>query len=241
MISEPAPTQGDLRFSIAGIPVRVHPLFWLVMMLLGLNFTEGKTTPVLIWLVAAFLSILLHELGHALTARAYGWAPRIVLHGMGGVAIYRPTRHRPLAQILITLAGPVAGFVFAGLVLLTLKATGHDVYWVGRVVPWVFPFDPPGMYLLATYLIAANILWGLLNLLPVFPLDGGQIAREVLNLLSPGDGLRFSIWISILTAVGMGVFAFVKLGSPYTAMFFAYLAYVNFMAWQTLFGRGGWS
>lgn len=241
MFNEPAPTQGDLRFSIAGIPVRVHPLFWLVMLLLGLNITEGKPTPVIIWLLAAFLSILVHELGHALTARAHGWEPRIVLYGMGGVAFYRPTRHKPLAQILITLAGPAAGFVFAALVVLILRATGHEVNWAGSLIPWPAEFEPAGLYLLTAYLLIANIFWGLINLLPVYPLDGGQIAREVLNLLRPGDGVRLSLWLSVITAVGMAVVAYVKLGSLYTAFFFGYLAYLSYMTLQNQFGRGRWS
>ena len=53
-------------------------------------------------------------------------------------------------------------------------------------------------------MLYVNIFWGLVNLLPVYPLDGGQIARELLELASPADGVRQSLWLSVIAAVGGG-------------------------------------
>ena len=88
--AEPAPTQFDLHFRIAGFPVRVHPLFWLMTLMMGARDDDPMT--LLIWIGVVFLSILVHELGHALTMRYYGQDARIVLYMMGGLAIPESSR-----------------------------------------------------------------------------------------------------------------------------------------------------
>jgi hypothetical protein len=108
ILSEPARTPYDLNFSLLGIPVRVHPMFWLVALLLGFR-GNPKPQELVLWVAVVFVSILVHELGHALAARAHGWEPWITLHGFGGLASYRPTRQTPRSRILITLAGPAPG------------------------------------------------------------------------------------------------------------------------------------
>ena len=82
LLSDPGTTQYDLRFSVLGIPVRVHPTFWFIGLLLG--SATPQLSLVAIWIGCLFLSILVHELGHALAARSFGWPPDIVLHGFGG-------------------------------------------------------------------------------------------------------------------------------------------------------------
>ncbi len=86
ILAEPPPGQGDIHFRIFGIPVRVHPFFWLIAVLLVIR-GDPKPAQVLIWVAAMFVSILIHELGHAWLQRRYGGRPRIVLYGMGGLAI----------------------------------------------------------------------------------------------------------------------------------------------------------
>ena len=82
-------------------------------------------------------------------------------------------------------------------------------------------------------------LWGLLNLLPVFPLDGGQIAREILLIFNPRQGVAQSLILSIFTAILLAAAALIKLQSFYTAILFAYLAYESYKVLQfyTLGGR----
>ena len=102
------------EFSLLGIPVRVHPLFWLIILMLNGNLHDAGS--VITWITAVFVSILVHELGHALVMRAYGFRPWITLYGLGGQASYdpryasSPKGSEPLGQVLICLAGPVAGF-----------------------------------------------------------------------------------------------------------------------------------
>src|SRR6202011_2917389 len=110
LIGEPPATQADLHFALFGIPVRVHPMFWLMAVLLGANMTAGRPDLMFFWVLAVFLSILVHELGHALVIRSFGSQPWITLYGMGGLASHAATRTDPGTHILISLAGPGAGF-----------------------------------------------------------------------------------------------------------------------------------
>ncbi len=241
IFNEPPPTPYDLRFSVLGIPVRVHPMFWLVSVLLGLRGSEDPL-PMVLWVGTVFVSIVVHELGHALTARSYGWQPRITLHGFGGLASYRPTYHSPANQILITLAGPGAGFLFAALIVVFVAASGHhpSIGWPDSVLPIAFErYDQRGLNYLVFYLLYVNIFWGLVNLLPIFPLDGGRIAQEVLQVVNPREGLQLSLWLSIFVAVGAGVLAWTRLQDGFLALFCGYLAYTSYMTLQAYTGRGG--
>jgi stage IV sporulation protein FB len=69
------------------------------------------------------------------------------------------------------------------------------------------------------------VIWGIVNLLPIYPLDGGHVAREILLQISPRYGIRLSLWLSIVAAVAMAVFGFVQWHSWFVAFFFGYLAY----------------
>jgi stage IV sporulation protein FB len=196
----------------------------------------------LIWIGVVFVSILVHELGHALAARSYGWQPWITLHGFGGLASYRPTYRSPVAQILISFAGPFAGFFFAGLILLVLRATGHALYagWPHSILPVEFDrFESPGLNRLVFYLLYVNVFWGLVNLLPIWPLDGGRISQEVLSLVNPREGLQMALWLSIFVAAGAGLLAWTRLEDVYLTLFCGYLAYNSYVALQA-YGGGGY-
>lgn len=241
IFSEPPRSQYDLHFSVLGVPVRVHPLFWAASLLLGLGGNQ-KPVQMLFWVGACFVSILVHELGHALTARAFGWEPWITLHGFGGLASYRPTYRSAANEIMITLAGPGAGFGFAALILAFVAASGHRVEFdpgLGRL-PFRFE-DYPSLQLnmLLDDLLYINIFWGLVNLLPVFPLDGGRIVRELMGLVNPADSVRQSLWLSVFTAAAVAVLAIVKLHDNYLGFFFGYLAYTSYATLQAYSGRGG--
>jgi Zn-dependent protease len=241
LFSEPPRTAYDLHFSLLGIPVRVHPLFWLVAVLLGVS---GDPDPqqILIWVGVVFVSIVVHEMGHALAARACGWEPWITLHGFGGLASYRPTYRSPLNQVLITFAGPGAGFALAALIVAFIAASGHGVRvgWPDTILPVVFePYERFNLNLLLYDLLYVNIFWGLFNLLPIYPLDGGQISQEVLRVLNPRDGLRQSLWLSIVVAAVCGVLAWTRLHDTFLAFFCGYLAYNSYLTMQAYFGRGG--
>src|SRR5512147_1097403 len=127
------PTRYDLRFSIAGIPVRVHPSFWLIALIFG---ASGDVLLLPIWVLVVFVSILIHELGHALAFRRYGQRSRIVLHFAGGLTIPEPVSWgstyanvglTPNQQIFISIAGLGAGFLFAALIIAVVQIIGGSV------------------------------------------------------------------------------------------------------------------
>ncbi len=260
LIGEPPRTQGDLNFVLFGFPVRVHPFFWLIALLLGLRGgDDNEPVSVLIWVAAVFVSILVHELGHAFAIRRFGGQAWITLYGMGGLASSSDANRSPSAQIQISAAGPAAGFVLAGAVLLAIQLAGRqaglafqrsslDLETMGvqslfvpdlvLFVAYYQPFDAPRLNELVGNLLSINFLWGFLNLLPVYPLDGGQIAREVLVQQNPAKGIIQSLWLSVLTAGCLAAYALTK-EQIYVALLFGYFAYTSYATVQAYMGRGG--
>jgi Zn-dependent protease/CBS domain-containing protein len=170
---------------IAGIDVRVHATFLLLVVGLGVLqlATGGSALSALIgigFLLALFGCVLLHELGHALAARRYGIGTRdIMLLPIGGVARLERLPDRPSQELLVALAGPA---VNAGLVLVlgvALFAAPASV-----AAPFV------------TQLLVANVFLTVFNLLPAFPMDGGRVLRALLAMrLGPVRSTRIAATI----------------------------------------------
>ena len=246
MFQSPTPTRYDLRFTMAGIPVRVHPLFWLITLLLA---GSGNLLLIPIWIVVVFVSILVHEMGHALAFRRYGQKSHIVLHFAGGLTIPEPVYWgsgyanislSPNQHIFISLAGPVAGFLFAALIIAIVILTGGTVNttWLFGLIPLpltaMLPFGGRIASLLVTLLLWVNVFWGLVNLMPVFPLDGGHIARNILIQYDPVDGFRKSLWLSVIAGALIALIGLIFLRSIFMALLFGLLA---FQSYQSLQGR----
>ena len=248
LLGEPPRTQYDLNFSLFGIPIRVHPLFWLVTLMLGYRLRDAAD--VVTWIIAVFVSIMIHELGHALVMRLYGFRPWITLYGMGGLASYDQRAaygskgSGPLGQILTCLAGPVAGFLLAAVVVLGLIAAGYGV----QIEPthWSsvnFQFLGLTNYRLAAFLhflLFTSLMWGVLNLLPIYPLDGGQIAREILLVMNLRDGIRQSLMLSVFAAGGLALIGLVQWQNYFVAMMFGFLAFESYTALAASSGRNPW-
>jgi stage IV sporulation protein FB len=244
LLHEPTRTPYDLHFTLGGIPVRVHPFFWIVAVVLG----AGENTPLLdvvLWIAVVFVSILMHELGHSLAHRYFGWTSHIVLYSFGGVAVrdgaYGHRVDTPQSRMAIYLAGPAAGFIFAAVIALILYLSRLRIeFWLlGRVdLGNGVPISNPNLEQFVRDLFFVNIFWGLVNLLPIYPLDGGQFTRELLTLVRRGDGFRQSLVVSVVAAMAMALFALTRLHSVYTAIFFGYLAYTSYAALQQHSGGG---
>ena len=243
----PPPTRYDLRFNLAGFPVRVHPLFWLIAVLLGSS--SGDLLQILIWVFVVFISILIHELGHALAFRRFGLSSQIILHFSGGLTVPESTLWGsrwanvalgPNQQIFISVAGPGAGFLFAALIIGGVILSGGSIITTTLfgIIPLpgmaVLPFGGRILGALATALLWVNIFWGFINLMPVYPLDGGNVARYILLQVDPVDGIRKSLWVSVITGGLIALVAFFILHSVYMALLFGFLA---FQSYQTLQGR----
>ncbi len=254
-LAQPNQTPYDLHFSVLGFPVRVHPLFWLMGLVMGF----GDVMTVFIAIVVAFVSILIHELGHAWMMRRFGRESHIVLYLMGGLAIegsgssfggFRSRGSRTTyEQVLISAAGPGAGFVLAGLVVGVVFALGGNIRWDPIIGMLSIPKaelvgdlaigrDNQNLIVSFNLLLWFNLVWGAINLLPVYPLDGGQIAQAVMVAKDPWGGLTRSLWLSVFTgaiAAVMGGFVFRSL---YMVLLFGSLAYSSYLALQQVGGGG---
>jgi stage IV sporulation protein FB len=244
----PPPTRYDLNFTLAGFPVRVHPLFWLIAVLLG--YSSGDPLQILIWVLVVFVSILVHELGHALAFRRYGLSSQIVLHFAGGLTIPESTRWGsrwanvalgPKENIFISLAGPGAGFLLAALVIVAVFLSGGTVL-TSRLLGFIpvpsmaiLPFGGNLLTMFVTALLWVNIFWGFINLMPVHPLDGGNVTRNALLQADPADGVRKSLWISVIAGALIALVAFFFLRSLYMAFLFGFLAFQSYQAVQSRF------
>ena len=254
LLAEPQPTPTDLRFSLAGIPVRVSVWFWLAAGLLGWRisqaFAAGDQQALLrylvLWIWAAFISILIHELGHALVYRFFGQATQVVLYHFGGLTVPtiwgRRGARLPQQQFLVSAAGPFAQLMFVALLIAVLKMVGYAVPFPIQSIGLQLGLydgdriESPLLFVLVSFLLQVNIFWPLLNLMPVPPLDGGQMVREGLLTIGVPDAARIANILG--TGVG-GVLAWLAYtgGAPYLGIMFAMLAV---SCYQTLSGGGRW-
>ena len=202
-----------LKFRLFGFPVGIQPGFWVLAVILGLSFAQ-KPLAMAIWLAVVLVSILVHELGHAATARLYGQSPVITLHMMGGLTSWRPTHDiGRMRSILVTLAGPFAGFAL-GLAAFGVKVSAGSAVHHGTMLA-----------LALQLLILANVLWSGINLLPVLPFDGGQILAQALGPTRRKLTATLSLGFGLVLA-----FVFYRMGWSYAALIFALGGVTSFMA-----------
>ncbi|MBN9122380.1 MAG: hypothetical protein J0I06_25105 [Planctomycetes bacterium] len=249
MLVEPERTPYDLRFRCLGFPVRVHPWFWIVTLLLnGDGLLRIGPEYLFMWVAVVFVSILVHELGHALAFRRFGTDADIVLYAFGGLAVPTGTVPGRWRRIAVSLAGPGAGFILYGIVYGSNAALGWATAPNGR------PTNGLELAFLYRQLVWVNLYWGVLNLLPVFPLDGGQVSRELCMMRWGTRGTRVSLQISFgaaLLVVAYCLFceldvrqfnaeivgqfpSWVPLGSVYVGILFGFLAYESYRLLQRI-------
>lgn len=167
-------------FKVFGIQLAVHASFVLLLAYYGYEGWVESGVPGLLWSVGLislfFVCVILHELGHSLTARRYGVrTSRILLLPIGGMAELEQIPRKPSAELLITVAGPAVNFV---LVALLLPFAWHGIFSEEEVAL----YSPAGLVI---QLCIANLIMGVFNLVPVFPMDGGRILRALLAIRLP--------------------------------------------------------
>lgn len=196
------------------VPVRIHPIFWGLALLLG--WLNSESIPgTMIWAVVIFISVLFHEYGHALTALAFGQTAEISLMGFGGVTQRHGPKLKLWQEFLIVLAGPLAGF------LLCLLVFAVRMY----IQPGVSEYLIYGL----TIAIYINLFWTVVNLLPVLPLDGGHLMRIVMEGIFGFKGYRIAMFLSMLAAIAIGILFFIVQFMIAGALFlmFAFECYRN--------------
>lgn len=217
MLAPPQPTRYDLCWTQWGIAVRIHPFFWLLALILAYSDRASLPQIVVTMLCIAF-SILIHEFGHALTAKRYGARNlKVVLTGYGGIAM--STQHLNSRQrVWQIIWGPGAGLCLFVLLLLVVNTVG-----LNRMPPLVGGAVRTLMWI--------NLYWSLLNLIPVQPLDGGQLMREWLARKyrqgADSRSFRISTWIA-----GGGAIFFLLTGWFVATIIFMYLAFMNYQMMQ---------
>lgn len=202
------------HFRLFGIPVRVELFFFLVLVFFGFGYgyrvgdPQFHTEYVISFVLIAAVSILIHELGHALAFKHYGVQPSITLHGLGGVTTGSGDL-TPGRSILISLAGPVPPLVLIGLpAWLVWSSTG----WTSDVI--------------LEQILFVNVLWSVFNLLPILPLDGGAVTASVLELAFRGRGRQIANVVSIVLSGAALLWAF-SASQMFIAAFAAMFAITN--------------
>ena len=195
-----------MQFRLGSIPVRVHASFFVMAVLLS---ASGARDPTLIAVCVAVVcvSILAHELGHALMGRAFGLAPSIELYAMGGLTSWSMGKDVSNGRkVLISLAGPAVGLAVT-LVLALTRALGVTP----DVTLYESLFSSRGHETMAMAItktvLFVNGWWSIFNLLPMLPLDGGNVTLHTLNGMTKGRGEKPARLISFAVAVMVGIAA----------------------------------
>ena len=190
----------------------------LIVFFMVMNYDQSRGVEyALIWAPVLFISVLVHELAHAATIGLFGFgSSHVILGGMGGVTINQ-RRARPWQDMLISLAGPFSSFALMWASQLTMANVA-----LAR--------QDKMLVVLLPYLAWANMAWGIFNLIPVPPLDGGHATRDFFRMfLSERTAFVIAVWIAIIGGALVVLWAFI--GRSFFIAF--YLALFVFRAWQS--------
>lgn len=198
------------------IPVVIQPMFWLLAALIGFVNSGADPIAMILWVFIVFISVLFHEYGHALMAVLFKQKAKIQLVFLGGLTSFEGPKLKFWQQFLIVLNGPLFGFLLFVVSYFLLKANF---------------FTSPAIVVFLKNLGIANLFWTVLNLLPVAPLDGGQLLRIVLEGFFSVKGYRISLFIGACFAAFLVAFFFIK-QFFLAAAIFAMFAFESFQMWR---------
>ena len=207
-------TQGKMIRIPGRIPITIYPTFWIFAALIG-YVNSQSFVGTLIWIGVIFVSVLFHEFGHALTAVAFGQNPRIELVAMGGLTYHDGQKLSFWKQFFIVLNGPVFGFLLFFITWAVLRFPSFSQGAVGAIL---------------SLTMAVNLFWSVINLLPVMPLDGGQLLRIVFEKLFGLKGLKYALIVGIVISLGFSLVLFLYQVILAGALFFLFA----FQSYDTL-------
>lgn len=217
-----------LRFSLFRVPVIIHPSLWIILFLFSVlaeRSSEWHLVHISTFVAAGFISLLVHELGHALVGRGLGGGqPQVYLEWLGGSCWNPDAKLTRVSGMLMTAAGPVANIVlgmaaFAGIFLVL--GGGEDFF---DCLAGTYTFEcafSTGVLCMLRNLGVISLFWAAFNLLPIYPLDGGQLCAGLMK------SMRLVLSISIVSAMVMFLVCLV-LGKWVLMFFFMALAYFNY-------------
>jgi Zn-dependent protease/CBS domain-containing protein len=192
---------------VGGIEIRIHITFFLLLAVFasiyGAHGGFSGALKALSFFLLVFLCVLLHELGHAFAAKAYGIKTvDITLLPIGGVARMERMPEKPVQELVVAIAGPLVNVVIAAALLFVLAVTGNLDF--GELL------DPTRFNALWA-LLYTNVMMVVFNLIPAFPLDGGRVLRALLaTKLSYARATQIAATVGQALALLMGVWAFSK-------------------------------
>jgi Zn-dependent protease len=215
--------------TIFGIEVRIHVTFLLFLAWIALTYYQiagfsGAVQGVL-FMLALFGCVLLHEFGHALAAREFGIkTPDITLLPIGGVARLSRIPDKPWQELVVAIAGPVVNVVIAAVLIFVIHGT-TEILQVDQL-------ENPRIELLGR-LAYINVMLVLFNMIPAFPMDGGRVLRSLLAMVVPyALATQIAAWIGqglaiVFAIIGFGGFAIFGLrGNPFL-IFIAFFVFVG--------------
>lgn len=204
-------------FNFIGIPVRIVPWFWVTMFFLGGGMYIASLQDfinVALFIFAGFISIFIHELGHALTVRRYGLPSVITLAAFGGTVSFPNGALNRRQSFLVTAAGPAIQFSLGLLALVVMRYLPIPEYSLLRV--------------LLLDLVWISFVWSVFNCLPIYPLDGGQMLAAVAG----GKRTRLIHITGMVCATAVGLLLFWQIRSWIMPAFMAYFVWMNYQALQ---------
>ncbi len=205
-----------MKFSIGRTPVQIFPMFFVLILAIGWLSTSSIPGTI-IWGVVILLSVLIHEMGHALTATFFGQKTRIELYGMGGMTYRLGKKIKLWQEFIIVMNGPIAGFM---LCLLAIQLSQF------------IPNKSDSFLNLGIHVaIYVNLFWTVINLIPILPLDGGHLLRIILEGIFGLRGVKISYFLSMLIAGSISLLLFAT-GDLLIGSLFMIFGFDNFRIWR---------
>jgi len=203
------------HFHVLGIPVRIEPFFWIGAVFLAYNLGDARL--IIMWVAVVLVSVLVHELGHAIALKLFGQSSSIVLHGFGGLT-FSQRRLSRARSIVVSLAGPLTALALLGIPALLLRDSD---YGFELAMDYARGDQAFGLWPMIFFAAYVNIWWSIANLLPIRPLDGGNVLTEIV-------GIQPARLVSIVVASAGAVWAYTHADAFQFAAFFAgILALIN--------------
>lgn len=215
--------RGLYIFTFKGIPVGANPMYLLLMLFLG--YGTGSWSSGLIFALCATVALLVHEFGHALVAKRYDLAPQVMLHGFGGLTFHQQPKTNA-QDLRITAAGPALSLLLGAIFLALSFAIPPE--WLAQ---------RQNLQELLSYSIWVNLGWGIFNLIPVIPMDGGKLLLALLKIKLSERKAQITSGIVSLVFGAAALIAAAYFKSIFMIFIIAFMVMMNINTLRALFSK----